>query len=370
MVALAVAVAIACHPAPAYADTYLPIWHDGEPIGFIFDGTNATISNQFNVNYYFTPYVHENGETISYNNTSANMNSDYYGTQQTGLLICPTSLIKVGNNYINLTFNAGYLYGTQFTVFQKGERFYLPVGSFGYGTTTWGSYVNDYANSYIRDKALYYWSASAGGWKNLPVDSSGFSTLPESTSTICYRFNFYCQSLKYGSSECPVITTPHVYIVKGDAVTVDAINSQTTTLTNNISSQTTQINNKTQQQTDTMMSTDGAGSVASDVVSGARDTIASRLGFVGQLAGYTGQVLGGVTADESGVVQFPGLNIMGFVIEPAAVDIWEHVPDELHDAVRLAATMLVVVFWFRGMRTLYARIFEGATEVVVDGEGD
>ena len=91
---------------------------------------------------------------------------------------------------------------------------------------------------------------------------------------------------------------------------------------------------------------------------------------VEQLGEIGGEIKDAVfSQDESAVVSFPGLSLMGFSIPAASVDVWEFFPT-VHDMVRDITTFLFVAAFLRYLHDLADGIFGTSLPNGEDDRGD
>lgn len=128
-------------------------------------------------------------------------------------------------------------------------------------------------------------------------------------------------------------------------------------------------------QTDDFMSTDGSSSIVDGVTQGGEEDILDRLGFVGTAISVPASIFEGLTSAEDSAITFPGISLgiegSTFSIPSQEVDIWEYA-SFLETPCRTICTMICVILWLRGVKSLYDRIMGKEQEVTVvdDGEED
>lgn len=115
------------------------------------------------------------------------------------------------------------------------------------------------------------------------------------------------------------------------------------------------IERETEQQTAELKDTTGSGTILSNLTGGGTEQFDENIGLFGQLTTVTdmfGEAITGATA--SGVIQFPGVTVMGVELVAAqSVDIWQGGLAQFETPVKAFMTFGLVAAWFNGMKHLF-----------------
>lgn len=156
---------------------------------------------------------------------------------------------------------------------------------------------------------------------------------------------------------------PSVIVYTPDPVTTQ----QTLDQTNSINST---IENSTQEQTETLVSTNGSNGIVSGVADSGITQVENL--SLAQAATHLSEHMVSTmnTSEEDSTVVFPGLNLMGFTIPAAEIDVWDYFP-VLHTPVRVIVTFIFCTYFIRhiiGLLDLIFGIASYVTEEVPDYE--
>lgn len=182
--------------------------------------------------------------------------------------------------------------------------------------------------------------------------SNGLYTAPTNIRYIVFLLSVGGRSTTFLSQNHAYLfpEKPSIIVYTPDPVTTQQTLDQTNSITSTVEEQT-------QLQTDTMMSTTGSDTIVSNVADTGVQQVQS-LAIV-DLAGTLGEQLKTAmnTTESDTTIVFPGLNLMGFSIQPDEIDVWEFMPS-LQQPVRLMVTFVFCAAFVSHIIGMVHQIFD------------